>query len=66
MNWIVREGPEHNSIDGRTHIHHVHLVNKVTGGEHNIDLLLSAHSCPECQRPYTQNDLGHLDPAKEI
>lgn len=66
MSWAVRPGPEHNHIDGRTHVHHVHLFNQVTGGEHNVDLLLGSPKCRECQRPFEQSDLGHLDPAAEI
>jgi len=66
MSWIVRPGAEHNHIDGRTHVHHVHLFNQVTGGEHNIDLLLASPTCPECRRPFAQSDLSHLDPAAEI
>ena len=66
MSWSVREGPLHNYIDGRTNVHHVHLVNQVTGGEHNIELLLGCPSCPVCKRPYAQSDLYNLDPAKEI
>jgi hypothetical protein len=64
--WGVRPGPEHNYIDGRTHVHHVHLFNQVTGGEHNVDLLLGCAKCRECGRPYEQSDLGDLDPAKEV
>lgn len=66
MSWQVRPGHEHNSIDGRTHVHHIHLFNQVTGGEHNIDLLLGAPSCRECHRPFAQDSLGYLDPAAEI
>jgi hypothetical protein len=64
--WAVRQGPEHNHIDGRTHVHHIHLFNQVTGGEHNIDLLLGSPQCRECGRPFAQSDLGGLDPAAEI
>lgn len=64
--WAVRQGHEHNHIDGRTHVHHIHLFNQVTGGEHNIDLLLHAPECRECHRPFAQSDLGGLDPAAEI
>jgi hypothetical protein len=66
MTWGIRQGYEHNFIDGRTHVHHVHLFNQVTGGEHNVDLLLGCPKCRECGRPYAQDDLGHLDPAAEI
>ncbi len=66
MTWGIRPGHEHNHIDGRTHVHHVHLFNQVTGGEHNIDLLLGCPKCPSCQRPFAQSDLGGLDPAAEI
>jgi hypothetical protein len=66
MSWAVRQGHEHNYIDGRTHVHHVHLFNQVTGGEHHIQLLLGAPSCRECGRPFAQSDLGGLDPAAEI
>ena len=64
--WAVRSGHEHNHIDGRTHVHHVHMFNQVTGGEHNIDLLLGSPHCRECHRPFAQSDLGGLDPAAEI
>lgn len=64
--WEVRQGHDHNHIDGRTHVHHIHLFNQVTGGEHNIDLLLHAPECRECHRPFAQSDLGGLDPAAEI
>jgi len=66
MNWKLRVGPEHNHVDGRTHVHHIHLFNQVTGGEHNLDLLLGTPKCPECNRPFAQSDLGSLDPAAEI
>ena len=66
MAWAVRPGYEHNHIDGRTHVHNVHLFNQVTGGEHNIHLLLGVTACRECHRPYEQSDLGQLDPAAEI
>jgi hypothetical protein len=60
--WNVLEGPHHNYIDGRTHVHHVHLFNQVTGGEHEIQLLLHTPVCRECNRPFPQSDLGGLDP----
>lgn len=50
--WALRQGPEHNHIDGRTHVHHIHLFNQVTGGEHNIDLLLHVPACRECGRAF--------------
>ncbi len=50
--WAVRPGHEHNHIDGRTHVHHIHLFNQVTGGEHNIDLLLHVPTCRECGRAF--------------
>jgi len=50
--WAVRPGHEHNHIDGRTHVHHIHLFNQVTGGEHNIDLLLHVPKCRECGRAF--------------
>ena len=50
--WAVRPGLEHNHIDGRTHVHHIHLFNQVTGGEHNIDLLLHVPKCRECGRAF--------------
>lgn len=64
--WTVRPGHEHNYIDGRTHVHHVHLFNAVTGGEHNLELLLGCPSCPSCNRPFEQSDLSLLDPKAEI
>jgi hypothetical protein len=64
--WELRQGHEHNHIDGRTHVHHVHLFNQVTGGEHHLQILLGCPKCRECGRPYEQNELGHLDPAAEI
>ena len=66
MTWAVRGGPEHNFIDGRTHVHQVHLFNHVTGGEHNLSLLLGCSTCRDCGRPFAQSDLGTLDPAAEI
>jgi hypothetical protein len=66
MSWAVRQGHEHNHIDGRTHVHQVHLFNQVTGGEHNLQLLLGVAKCRECGRPFAQSDLGGLDPAAEI
>jgi hypothetical protein len=66
MTWAVREGAEHNYIDGRTHVHQVHLFNQVTGGEHNLSLLLGCPKCRDCGRPFAQSDLGTLDPAAEI
>lgn len=66
MAWQVREGHEHNFIDGRTHVHHVHFFNRVTGGEHELQLLLGCPKCPACQRPFKQSDLSTLDPAAEI
>ena len=50
--WALRPGEEHNFIDGRTHVHHLHLFNQVTGGEHNIDVLLHAAKCRVCGRPF--------------
>lgn len=64
--WSVRQGHEHNYIDGRTHVHHVHLANAVTGGEFNLELLLGCSACPSCKRPFIQSDLSGLDPAAEI
>jgi len=66
MSWAVRSGPEHNFIDGRTHVHQVHLFNQVTGGEHNLSLLLGCPKCRDCGRPFAQSDLEKLDPAAEI
>jgi hypothetical protein len=66
MSWAIRQGHEHNHVDGRTHVHHIHLFNQVTGGEHNIDLLLGTPMCPNCKRPFAQDGLGHLNPAAEI
>ena len=67
MTWAVRGGPEHNFIDGRTHVHQVHLFNQVTGGEHNLSLLLACPACRDCGRPFARSsDLGTLDPAAEI
>lgn len=66
MTWGIRPGYEHNFIDGRTHVHNIHLFNQVTGGEHNIHLLLGTPECRECHRPFAQSDLGNLDPAEEI
>ena len=66
MTWAIRPGHEHNFIDGRTQVHHVHLFNQVTGGEHNIELLLGCPCCPSCKRPFEQSDLSLLDPNAEI
>ena len=63
--WNILEGPEHNFIDGRTHVHHVHLFNRVTGGEHEVQLLLHTPTCRECNRPFEQSDLSMLDPHAE-
>lgn len=66
MSWQVRAGHDHNFIDGRTHVHHIHLFNQVTGGEHNLEILLGCPMCPTCRRPFEQSDLLGLDPASEI
>lgn len=66
MSWKLREGVEHNFIEGALHVHNIHLYNAVTGGEHNLHILLGAPTCRECKRPFAQDDLGHLDPATEI
>ena len=65
-NWALRQGPEHNHIDGRTHVHNIHLFNQVTGGEHNIQLLLHVPVCRECGRAFSKNDAGGLDLAAAI
>ena len=64
--WAVRPGHEHNHIDGRTHVHHIHLFNQVTGGEHHLQILLGVPQCRDCGRPFAQNDLGLVDPVAEI
>ena len=64
--WQVKDGHEHTYLDGRTHVHHVHLVNPVTGGEHEIQLLLGAPVCRECRRPFAQSHLSTLNPHAEI
>lgn len=66
MSWAIRPGHDHNHLDGRTHVHHIHLFNQVTGGEHNIDLLLGTPMCPNCKRPFAQEYLGHLNPDAEV
>lgn len=66
MSWAIRPGPEHDHIDGRTHVHRVHLFNQVTGGEHNVELLLGSPVCRECRRPFEQDGVSGLDPAAEI
>ena len=66
MSWSVRSGHEHNFIDGRTHVHHIHLFNQVTGGEHSLELLLGCPTCPACKRPFEQSDLSLLDPNAEV
>lgn len=58
--WALRQGPEHNHIDGRTHVHHIHLFNQVTGGEHNIQFLLHVPTCRECGRAFERKE-GALD-----
>lgn len=63
--WRVRGGPEHNFLDGRTLVHHIHLFNQVTGGEHNLELLLGNPSCAVCHRPFA-GVLGALDPAAHV
>lgn len=63
--WQPRQGMEHNYIDGRTHVHHVHFYNSVTGGEHQVQLLLGPSACGVCGRPFEQSDLGSLDPLAE-
>ena len=63
--WAVRPGHEHNHIDGRTHVHHIHLFNQVTGGEHNIDLLLHAPKCRECGRAFP-NGATPVDIAESV
>jgi hypothetical protein len=66
MSWQLKEGHEHNHIDGRTHVHKIHLFNQVTGGEHHIQLLLGASACRECKRSFPQSDLSALDPYAAI
>lgn len=60
--WKKKAGPEHDHIDARTGIHHIHLDNPVTGGEHHLLIPLRAETCPHCSRPHPQDDLGAVDP----
>jgi len=64
--WHIPNDEEHNHIDGRTHEHHIHMVNDVTGGQHDIILRLGVDSCPHCKRPYPKDDLGQLDHIQAI
>jgi len=60
--WQKKAGHEHDHVDGRTHTHHIHLFNSVTGAEHNIHIQLGLPSCPTCGRAYPTDDIGNLDP----
>ena len=65
MTWGIRPGYEHNFIDGRTHVHHIHFLNGVTGGEHEVQLVLGCPSCPTCKRPFARESLNVLNPIEE-
>lgn len=66
MTWHKRSGHHHDHLDGRTLVHNIHLANSVTGAEHHLQLLLKSPCCAVCRRPFTQTDLGLLDPKAEI
>lgn len=64
--WQKKPGPDHNYIDGRTMQHNIHLFNSVTGGEHNLHILLKSDCCAVCKRPFNQGHAATTDPGAEL